>query len=70
MTESRLDIYERVVKFTLGCVLAILETAYWGARPATYTFIGTVLFGSELLRLVRVKQHEYEKEYEKEAEEK
>jgi len=54
---SRLDIYERVVKFTLGCVLAILETAFWGARPATYTFIGTVLFGSELIRLVKGKQN-------------
>jgi len=46
-----------VVKFTLGCVLAILETAFWGARPATYTFIGTVLFGSELIRLVKGKQN-------------
>ncbi len=60
MNESRLDVFERVVKFTLGCVLAILETAYWGARPATYTFIGTVLFGSELLRLVRNKKQDDE----------
>lgn len=50
---TKLDLYERVVKFTLGCALAICEAAFWGARPATFTFIGTVLFGSELLRLVR-----------------
>ena len=50
---ERWDFYERAVKFALGCSLAIAETAFWGARPATFTFIGTVLFGSELIRLVR-----------------
>jgi len=55
MRPTRLDIYERIIKFTLGCGLAICETAFWGARPATFTFIGTVLFGSELLRLVKPK---------------
>ena len=50
---KQLEVYERLTKFILGIGLAIAEAAFWGARPATYTFIGTVLFGSELIRLVR-----------------
>jgi hypothetical protein len=50
---ERWDFIERATKFALGCGLAVAEAAFWGARPATFTFIGTVLFGSELIRLVR-----------------
>lgn len=53
MDHSKLDIYERVIKLTLACGLAICEAAMWGGRPSTYTFIGTVLFGSEVARRFR-----------------
>ena len=48
-----LDAFERIVKLTLGSVLAVCEAAFWGARPSTYTFIGAVLISSEVARKVR-----------------
>lgn len=49
----RLETFERIVKLGLGTTLAICEAAWWGARPSTYTFIGTVLIASEVARTVR-----------------
>jgi hypothetical protein len=53
MKPTRLDTYERVIKLILACGLAISEAAFWGGRPSTYTFIGTVLFGSEVARRLK-----------------
>jgi len=48
-----LDTFERLVKLALGASLAVCEAWFWGARPSTYTFIGTVLIASEVARTVR-----------------
>jgi hypothetical protein len=50
-----LDVFERIVKLTLGSGLAICEAAFWGARPSTYTFIGAVLISSEVARKVKAR---------------
>ena len=48
-----LDVFERVVKLTLGSALAICEAAWWGGRASTFTFIGGVLLTSEIARLAQ-----------------
>lgn len=45
--------FERAAKFIGGMTFAYLELSLWGARPAALAFIGTVLAGSEALKLVR-----------------
>ncbi len=50
-----LDVFERIVKLSLGTCLAICEAAFWGARPSTYTFIGAVLISSEVARKVKAR---------------